>query len=225
MDSNNKNNSKDVKLVQESYIKSLIQQIKILELETEFLKNQKPDTIDGFQQVNEAFKRKEKMEKIIDKENEEATNKLKNELQTATTKIENIKLEKQKMSERIKSMELNREDEKSKLLDQISRLTGRVEHLEKEAENNEARQSSLLQDLEKQGIISKDRERSIQQLTEELDIKKEEISGHLSNIEQLQNDLGSKQTIITGLQDKFMQSSMHILQETVKGMVAVLQWG
>lgn len=218
MDSNNKNNSKDVKLVQESYIKSLIQQIKILELETEFLKNQKPDTIDGFQQVNEAFKRKEKMEKIIDKENEEATNKLKNELQTATTKIENIKLEKQKMSERIKSMELNREDEKSKLLDQISRLTGRVEHLEKEAENNEARQSSLLQDLEKQGIISKDRERSIQQLTEELDIKKEEISGHLSNIEQLQNDLGSKQTIITGLQDKFMQSSMHILQETVKGM-------
>ena len=218
MDSNNKNNSKDVKLVQESYIKSLIQQIKILELETEFLKNQKPDTIDGFQQVNEAFKRKEKMEKIIDKENEEATNKLKNELQTATTKIENIKLEKQKMSERIKSMEPNREDEKSKLLDQISRLTGRVEHLEKEAENNEARQSSLLQDLEKQGIISKDRERSIQQLTEELDIKKEEISGHLSNIEQLQNDLGSKQTIITGLQDKFMQSSMHILQETVKGM-------
>ena len=76
----------------------------------------------------------------------------------------------------------------------------------------------MLQDLEKQGIISKDRERSIQQLSEELDIKKEEISGHLSNIEHLQTDLGSKQTIITGLQDKFMQSSMHILQETVKGM-------
>ena len=34
---------KEVGLVQESYIKSLIQQIKILELETEYLKNQNPD--------------------------------------------------------------------------------------------------------------------------------------------------------------------------------------
>ena len=51
-------------------------------------------------------------------------------------------------------METQREDEKNKLLDQISRLTGRVETLEKEAEDNEVRQSSLLQDLEKQGRVA-----------------------------------------------------------------------
>ena len=137
MEGNNRNHSKDVKLVQESYIKSLIQQIKILELETEFLKNQKLDngnTIEGFQQfqqVNEALKRKDK---VAEKENEESQTKMKNELQAANTKIENVKLEKQKLAERIKSLEMSREEEKAKLLDQISRLTGRVEHLEKEAE-------------------------------------------------------------------------------------------
>merc|ERR1712020_864199 len=99
--------------------------------------------------------------------------------------------------DRLKHLELQREDEKSKLMDQVSKLTGRIEHLEKEAEDNEARQSSLLQDLEKQGIISKDWERSIQQLAEELEIKKEEISGHISGLDQLQAEIGSKQTIIT----------------------------
>ena len=36
---------------------------------------------------------------------------------------------------------------------------------------------SLMKEMEKQCIISKDREKSIQQLSEELDIKKEEIGG------------------------------------------------
>ena len=201
---------KEAGLVQESYIKSLIQQIKILELETEYLKNQNPDTRRGVQLM--AGKSSKETEA------EESLTKLKAELQAAMAKIESVKLEKQKMMDRLKHLELQREDEKSKLMDQVSKLTGRIEHLEKEAEDNEARQSSLLQDLEKQGIISKDRERSIQQLAEELEIKKEEISGHISGLDQLQAEIGSKQTIITQLQEKFMQSSMHILQETVKGM-------
>ena len=40
---------KEAGLVHESYIKSLIQQIKILELETEYLKNQNPDARRGVQ--------------------------------------------------------------------------------------------------------------------------------------------------------------------------------
>lgn len=201
---------KEAGLVQESYIKSLIQQIKILELETEYLKNQNPDGRRGVQLMGGKTSK--------ESEAEESLTKLKAELQAAMAKIESVKLEKQKMIDRLKHLELQREDEKSKLMDQVSKLTGRIEHLEKEAEDNEARQSSLLQDLEKQGIISKDRERSIQQLTEELEIKKEEICGHISALDQLQAEIGSKQTIITQLQEKFMQSSMHILQETVKGM-------
>ena len=206
-------NHKDVGNIQESYIKSLIQQIKILELETEYLKNQNPDA--GRKEVHMLDN---KLVNVKEKEHEESLTKLKAELQTALAKVENIKLEKQKLLDRMKHLELQRDDEKAKLLDQVSKLTGRVEHLEKEAEDNEVRQSSLLQDLEKQGIISKDRERTIQQLTEELDMKKEEINGHISQLDQLQAEIGSKQTIITQLQEKFMQSSMHILQETVKGM-------
>ena len=45
----------------------------------------------------------------------------------------------------MKYLDKQRDEEKSKLLEQISRLTGRVEHLEKESENNEIRQSSILQ--------------------------------------------------------------------------------
>lgn len=197
--------------VQESYIKSLIQQIKILELETEYLKNQNPDGRGQMLQKGDSKDNK-------NHENEESITKLKAELQTAFAKIENVKFEKQKLLDRMKHLEHQRDEEKAKLMDQVSKLTGRVEHLEKEAEDNEVRQSSLLQDLEKQGIISKDRERSIQALTEELDIKKEEIVGHISQLDQLQAEVASKQTIITQLQEKFMQSSMHILQETVKGM-------
>ena len=58
---------------------------------------------------------------------------------------ENIKLEKGKLQDRMKYLDKQRDEEKSKLLEQISRLTGRVEHLEKESENNEIRQSSILQ--------------------------------------------------------------------------------
>ena len=78
--------------VQESYIKSLIQQIKILELETEYLKNQNPDSRRGVQLM--AGKSSKETEA------EESLTKLKAELQAAMAKIESVKLEKQKMMDR-----------------------------------------------------------------------------------------------------------------------------
>ena len=77
--------------------------------------------------------------------------------------------------------------------------------------------------MEKEGIISKDRERSIQQLSEELEIRKEEIVGGINilnsdrmyliklgfkkmsagltkQVDQLQSELGNKQTMISQLQ-------------------------
>ena len=175
--------------IQESYIKSLIQQIKILELETEYLKNLHNTSEGGRRKEMQIVDKGDDKKAINNKETEESVAKLKAELQTALAKIESVKLEKQKLMDRIKHLEGQREDEKAKLLDQVSKLTGRVEHLEKEAEDNEVRQSSLLQDLEKQGIISKDRERSIQALNDELEMKKEEINGHISQLDQLQVNL------------------------------------
>ena len=66
---------KEAGLVQESYIKSLIQQIKILELETEYLKNQNPDARRGVQLM--AGKSSKETEA------EESLTKLKAELQAA----------------------------------------------------------------------------------------------------------------------------------------------
>ena len=74
---------KDAGLVQESYIKSLIQQIKILELETEYLKNQNPE---GRKEVQLMRGKSSK-----ESEAEESLTKLKAELQAAMAKIESIR--------------------------------------------------------------------------------------------------------------------------------------
>ena len=129
---------KDVAQAQETYIRSLQQQIKIMELEIIYLKTADGSHVEGA--VEESHPKGENA-----MENEETISKIKYELQTALARVENIKLEKAKLHDRMKYLDKQRDEEKSKLLEQISRLTGRVEHLEKESENNEIRQSSILQ--------------------------------------------------------------------------------
>ena len=201
---------------QENYIKSLQQQIKILELEIAYLKKQN----EGAEAPKAMKVQDEPLEvrRVSAPVNEETVKRLNVELQSTLLKVEQMKIEKNKTSERLKAVEQHREEEKVRFLEQISRLTGRVENLEKEAEDREGRQSSLLQDLEKQAIISKDRERSIQQLTEDLYARKEEVAALTSQVENLTTEVGGKQSMITQLQEKFMQSSQHIMQETVKGL-------
>ena len=130
---------KDVAQAQDTYIRSLQQQIKIMELEIIYLK-----TSDGSHQVD-GPEESHQVKGENNPENEETVSKIKYELQTALARVENIKLEKGKLQDRMKYLDKQRDEEKSKLLEQISRLTGRVEHLEKESENNEIRQSSILQ--------------------------------------------------------------------------------
>ena len=128
---------KDVAQAQETYIRSLQQQIKIMELEIIYLKSSDGTQVEG---AEESHPKAENSQ-----ENEETISKMKYELQTALARVENIKLEKGKLHDRMRYLDKQRDEEKSKLLEQISRLTGRVEHLEKESENNEIRQSSILQ--------------------------------------------------------------------------------
>ena len=128
---------KDVAQAQETYIRSLQQQIKIMELEIIYLKTSDEAQVEG------AEESQPKAENTL--ESEETISKMKYELQTALARVENIKLEKGKLHDRMRYLDKQRDEEKSKLLEQISRLTGRVEHLEKESENNEIRQSSILQ--------------------------------------------------------------------------------
>ena len=51
---------------------------------------------------------------------------------------------------------------------QVSRLTGRCEQLEQDQKNCEDRYQSTLTELEKQTIVSKDREKKIHMLMEEV---------------------------------------------------------
>ena len=127
---------KEAGQAEETYIKSLQQQIKIMELEIDYLK-----TSAGEGKVQSL--KGESRENI--QENDETILKVKSDLQTALARFENIKLEKGKLQDRMKYLDKQREDEKFKLMEQISKLTGRVQHLEKESEDNEMRQSSLLQ--------------------------------------------------------------------------------
>ena len=120
---------------EETYIKSLQQQIKIMELEIDYLKKS----------GGEGKVQSVKGENIQENEEKDTILKVKSELQTALARFENVKLEKGKLQDRMKYLDKQRDEEKFKLMEQISRLTGRVEHLEKESEDNEIRQSSLLQ--------------------------------------------------------------------------------
>ena len=58
--------------------------------------------------------------------------------------------------------------EKDRLLDQVSRLTGRCEQLEADLRNAEAREQAGMAELERQTIVSKDREKKILRLAEEV---------------------------------------------------------
>ena len=126
---------KDAVHAEETYIKSLQQQIKILELEIDYLKKS----------GGEGKVQSLKGENVQENEEKDTILKVKSDLQTALAKFENVKLEKGKLQDRMKYLDKQREEEKFKLMEQISRLTGRVEQLEKESEDNEIRQSSLLQ--------------------------------------------------------------------------------
>ena len=126
---------KDAVHAEETYIKSLQQQIKILELEIDYLKKS----------GGEGKVQSVKGENVQENQEKDTILKVKSDLQTALAKFENVKLEKGKLQDRMKYLDKQREEEKFKLMEQISRLTGRVEQLEKESEDNEIRQSSLLQ--------------------------------------------------------------------------------
>lgn len=82
----------------------------------------------------------------------------------------------------------------------------------------ETRLASISQDLERQTMVSRDRERQVVTLQEEVQAAKEEAGRAGQQVEQLQCELASRQAAVQALQEKFLQSSQHILQETVKGL-------
>ena len=208
-----------------AYIKSLQQQIKILELEVAYLKRQpsaekEKTKNDGREEFvgRQGEGRKEAAAATTAAPNGGAVKELQAELQVERTKVERLRIEKGKASERLRQAETWREEEKEKAVAVQAKLEGRVEELEREEQVREARLASISQDLERQTMVSRDRERQVVTLQEEVQAAKEEACRGGQQVEHLQNEVSSRQAAVQALQEKFLQSSQHILQETVKGL-------
>ena len=134
---------------QENYIKSLQQQIKILELEVAYLKRQ--GNGEGRVMEKHEVERPEKGDRSgAGAGNGEAVKIMQQELQVEKTRVEQLKIEKTKAGERLKQSEVWREEERSKAVGTQARLEGRVEELEREGGQREQRMAGLLGDLERQ---------------------------------------------------------------------------
>ena len=207
-----------------AYIKSLQQQIKILELEVAYLKRQpspeKEKLKEGGKEerVGGHVEGKKDAAAGLSSGQGPAVKELQAELQLERTRVEQLRIEKGKASERLRQAETWREEEKDKAVAVQAKLEGRLEDLEREEQVRETRLASISQDLERQTMVSRDRERQVVTLQEEVQAAKEEAGRAGQQVEQLQCELASRQAAVQALQEKFLQSSQHILQETVKGL-------
>ena len=207
-----------------AYIKSLQQQIKILELEVAYLKRQpspeKEKLKEGGKEerVGGHVEGKKDAAAGLSSGQGPAVKELQAELQLERTRVEQLRIEKGKASERLRQAETWREEEKDKAVAVQAKLEGRLEDLEREEQVRETRLASISQDLERQTMVSRDRERQVVTLQEEVQAAKEEVGRAGQQVEQLQCELASRQAAVQALQEKFLQSSQHILQETVKGL-------
>ena len=207
-----------------AYIKSLQQQIKILELEVAYLKRQPPAEKEKSKEegrgdlVGGQGEGRKEAAAAAGSGQGGAVKELQAELQVERTLVEQLRIEKGKASERLRQAETWREEEKEKAVAVQAKLEGRVEELEREEQVRESRLASISQDLERQTMVSRDRERQVVTLQEEVQAAKEEAGRAGLQVEHLQNEVASRQAAVQALQEKFLQSSQHILQETVKGL-------
>lgn len=217
----------------DSYVKGLLQQIKLSELEISYLK-QHPPAKDAIRHRKESgSERSERRVTIKDdsttaisqeisveqsSSNKEQAKMFRKELAEKSARLEAVMAEKSQLQNRVKVLEERGFDGKNKNLDTISRLTGKVEHLDADLKNAEERAGAVNNQLETQTILCKDREKQVHQLQEELEAKDERLVTFSHELEGAKRNLLEKERQMTELQDKFMQSSVHIMEETINGL-------
>lgn len=141
---------------------------------------------------------------------------LRKELMDKSGRLETAMSDKSQLQNRVKILEDRGFDGSDKNLDTISRLTGKVEHLETEMKICEDRCNAINNQLETQTILCKDREKQVHQLQEELEAKEERLSTFAHELESGKQQVLQRERQIADLQDKFLQSSAHILEETIQ---------
>eukprot|EP00095_Tigriopus_kingsejongensis_P003476 maker-scaffold264_size232020-snap-gene-0.9 protein:Tk03476 transcript:maker-scaffold264_size232020-snap-gene-0.9-mRNA-1 annotation:"iduronate 2-sulfatase" len=219
---------------QEHFISGLLQQIKLLELEISYLKNhsQRPDRKPTVDQQSLRRKSSADLDPVSLPGSSNSLKEDNSRLQTEIKKLKtdlvdrNNRLEealmataaqrRDKANSRLGLME--EEDEKSRLLDQIARLTGQTEQLEIDRRNLADRHQKTLEELERQTIVSKDREKRIHSLMEDMEMRDETVQNMKLETDVLRGDLLQREGQNNDLHEKFLQSSQHILEETLRGL-------
>ncbi len=130
-------------------------------------------------------------------------------------RLESILAERNQLQNRVKTLEDRGFDGNNKSLETISKLTGKIEHLETELKIAEERQVTFAAQMETQVILCKDREKQIHQLQEEMEAKDERLSTFTHELESSKQHILQREKQIADLQDKFMQSSTHVMEETI----------
>ena len=102
---------------EENYIKSLQQQIKILELEVAYLKKHGSKLEQTNLQPKEQHEKTDKKKQLQD-DNDELV-KAKQELQVTLTKSEQIRMEKDRLDERLKQQESQKGEDRNKFQDKV----------------------------------------------------------------------------------------------------------
>ena len=233
--------------VQDAYVSGLIQQIKLLELEITYLK-QHSSMGKGDGTISSQISPKKSSSLISPKKgppsiaNTDISKKLssgslkgdapasdqsemaimRKELSDRTAKLEEAMAANAKLTSRLKLTEgksMGDVDERlRRQLDKIASLTTKCEQLESDCQLVESRYKDTVDLLEKQTITSKNRDNKIEQLNGELEAKDDLLKTTKDELETAKLEFANLEKQMLDLQDKFMESSVHVMEETITGL-------
>ena len=147
---------------------------------------------------------------------------LRNELSDKSARLQEALATNAKLTSRLKmadSRSTGDLDERyRRQIDMIAALTTKCEQLEADCHAAEARYKDTVDLLEKQTIVSKERDHKVEQLTGEVDTKDDQLKTAKNDLETARLELSNLEKQMLDLQDKFMESSVHVMEETVNGL-------
>ena len=234
----------DASKVQDAYVAGLLQQIKLLELETTYLKQHSSSmrgdgTLSSLQHSPNKLSTSISPSKapIADLSKKSSTGSLKGdgqvqdqaemavlrkELSDRSARLEEALAANAKLTSRLKMTDgrsVGDLDERSKRqLDKLASMTTKCEQMEADCHVIETRYKDTVELLEKQTITSKNRDQKIEQLQGEVETKDDLIKTTKDELETAKLEFSNLEKQMLDLQDKFMESSVHVMEETINGL-------
>lgn len=218
-------NKGDPGLAAEAYLVGLQQKVKLLELELSYLKQGGPTTgpetqVGGGGLEGDLRKlRKELVDKTEQLQEAVAANaRLSNKVKTLEASSRNYhhQLQQQQQHQQHPEEAQHYQVRNNQLLDTVAELTTRCQQLETDLQVSEDRCKDTAERLEKASILCKDREHGLGQLQEQLDRANDTVSELQATLETSRNCSLALEKQLSDLQEKYLQSSAHVTEVTLK---------